>query len=189
MAEDEILRLIKQVRNSDQAAAKSLVEVMYPTVIRIVRNHLPRREAEEDLCQEIFLKLFSKLQQFRQEMPFEHWVSRIAVNTCIDHLRKQRIRPEFRWSDFTEEQEAMLDNLKNSAILPPERSPEEARDLVDRLMQSLRPEERAIVSWLHLEEKSIAEICDLTGWSASKVKVIAFRARQKLSAMVKRMEK
>jgi RNA polymerase sigma factor (sigma-70 family) len=173
MAEDEILSLIKRIRDSDEAASKSLVELMYPNIIRIVRNHLPRREAEEDLCQEIFLKLFSKLHQFRADMPFEHWVSRIAVNSCIDHLRKQRIRPEFRWSDFTVEQEAMLDNLKNSAILPPERS----------------PEERAVINWLHLEEKSVAEICDLTGWSASKVKVIAFRGRQKLSSIVKRLEK
>jgi len=189
MAEDEILSLIKRVRNSDEAASKSLVELMYPNIIRIVRNHLPRREAEEDLCQEIFLKLFSKLRQFRADMPFEHWVSRIAVNSCIDHLRKQRIRPEFRWSDFTVEQEAMLDNLKNSAILPPERSPEEARALLDRLMQGLKPDERAVINWLHLEEKSVAEICDLTGWSASKVKVIAFRGRQKLSSIVKRLEK
>jgi RNA polymerase sigma-70 factor (ECF subfamily) len=189
MAEDDILSLIKRVRHSDEAASKSLVELVYPTVIRIVRNHLPRREAEEDLCQEIFLKLFSKLHQFRADMPFEHWVSRIAINTCIDHLRKQKIRPEFRWSDFTVEQEAMLNNLKNSAILPAERSPEETRDLLDRLMRGLKPEERAVVTWLHLEEKSIAEICDLTGWSASKVKVIAFRGRQKLSSMVRRIEK
>src|SRR5258706_5489304 len=89
MAEDEILSLIKRVRNSDEAASKSLVERMYPTIIRIVRNHLTGSEAEEDFCQEIFLKLFSKLHQFRADMPFEHWVSRIAVNTCIDHLRKQ----------------------------------------------------------------------------------------------------
>jgi RNA polymerase sigma-70 factor, ECF subfamily len=189
MAEDEIIGLIMQIRNSDQAAAKKLVELIYPSIIRIVRNHLPRRESEEDLCQDIFLKLFAKLHQFRADMPFEHWVSRIAVNTCIDHLRRQKIRPELRWSDFTPEQEAMLDNLKESATLPPERSPEEARELLERLMQALRPEERAVINWLHLEEKSVAEICDLTGWSASKVKVIAFRSRQKLATMVNRLEK
>jgi RNA polymerase sigma-70 factor (ECF subfamily) len=122
-------------------------------------------------------------------MPFDHWVSRIAVNTCIDQLRKQKVRPEFRWSDFSEEQQAILDNLKNSAILPSERSPEEAKELVERLMQTLKPDERTVVTWLHLEEKSIAEICDLTGWTPSKVKVTAFRARQKLAAAVQRLEK
>ena len=109
------LNLITLTRNSDEAAAKELVEQLYPAVIRIVRNHLPRRESEEDLSQEIFLKIFAKLHQYRADMPFEHWVSRISVNTCIDHLRKQHNRPEYRWSDFSEEQQAILDNLKDNA--------------------------------------------------------------------------
>jgi RNA polymerase sigma factor (sigma-70 family) len=186
MADDALLSLIARAKKNDESAARELIEFTYPIVIRIVRNHLPRRELEEDLCQDVFLKIFSRLHQFRADMPFDHWVSRIAVNTCIDQLRKQKVRPEFRWSDFSEEQQAILDNLKNSAILP---SAEEAKELVERLMQTLKPDERTVVTWLHLEEKSIAEICDLTGWTPSKVKVTAFRARQKLAAAVQRLEK
>jgi RNA polymerase sigma-70 factor (ECF subfamily) len=44
--------------------------------------------AVEDLCQEVFMSLFADLDRFRGEVPFEHWVSRIAVHTCIDHLRR-----------------------------------------------------------------------------------------------------
>jgi RNA polymerase sigma-70 factor (ECF subfamily) len=189
MSRDEFLQLIERVRSSDQLAAKELVELLYPTVIRIVRNHLPRREQEEDLSQEIFLKIFAKLNQFRADMPFEHWVSRISVNTCIDHLRKQRNRPEYRWSDFGEQQQAILDNLSQNVSSPPESSAEESREVLNRLMTILKPDERVVVQWLYLEEKSVAEICDLTGWKPSKVKVTAFRARQKLSAAVKRIEK
>src|ERR1700731_1517097 len=180
MAPDELSHLIKLTRNSDEAAAKKLVEHLYPAVIRIVRNHLPRRESEEDLSQEIFLKIFAKLHQYRADMPFEHWVSRISVNTCIDHLRKQHNRPEYRWSDFSQEQQPILDNLKDDATQPPQQSPEESRELGNRLLLSLKAPERLIVQWLYLEEKSVAEICDLTGWKASKIKVTAFRARQKL---------
>jgi RNA polymerase sigma-70 factor (ECF subfamily) len=189
MSRDELSQLITRIRNSDQAAAKELVERFYPVVIRIVRNHLPRRESEEDLTQEIFLKIFAKLHQYRADMPFEHWVSRISVNTCIDHLRKQRNRPEFRWSDFSEDQQAILDNLQENATQPPQQSPEENRELLNRLLQSLKPAERLVVQWLYLEEKSVSEICDLTGWKPSKVKVTAFRARQKLATTVKRLEK
>src|SRR3984893_14542109 len=189
MARDELLHLITRARNSDQAAAKELVERLYPAVVRIVRNHLPRRELEEDLTQEIFLKIFAKLHQYRADMPFEHWVSRISLNTCIDRLRKQRNRPEYCWSDFSEDQQAILDNLKDNAIQPPEQSPEESRDLLNRLLLTLKPAERVIVQLLYLEEKSVLEICDLTGWKASKIKVTAFRARQKLAATVKRLEK
>jgi RNA polymerase sigma-70 factor (ECF subfamily) len=189
MSRDELLQLITRARNSDEAAAKELVERIYPAVIRIVRNHLPRRESEEDLTQEIFLKMFAKLHQYRADTPFEHWVSRISVNTCFDHLRKQRHRPEYRWSDFSEDQQAILDNLKDNTSQPPSQSPEESRELLNRLLLCLKPPERLVVQWLYLEEKSVSEICDLTGWKASKVKVTAFRARQKLAATVKRLEK
>ena len=189
MSRDEFFSLIASARNSDETAAKELVERLYPVVIRIVRNHLPRRESEEDLSQEIFLKIFAKLHQYRADMPFEHWVSRISVNTCIDHLRKQRNRPEYRWSDFSEEQQAMLDNLKENASQPQEQSAEENRELLNRLLLALKPAERIVVQLLYLEEKSVLEICDLTGWKPSKVKVTAFRARQKLATTVKRLEK
>ncbi len=189
MSRDALFELISRARAFDEAAAKDLVERLYPVVIRIVRNHLPRRESEEDLSQEIFLKIFAKLHQYRADMPFEHWVSRISVNTCIDHLRKQRNRPEYRWSDFSEDQQAILENLKDNASQPPEHSPEESKELLNRLLLSLKPAERLVVQWLYLEEKSVAEICDLSGWKASKVKVTAFRARQKLAASVKRLQK
>src|SRR3981081_3923616 len=125
MSRDEFLQLIERVRSSDQLAAKELVEQLYPTVIRIVRNHLPRREREEDLSQEILLKIFSKIHQYRADTPFEHWVSRISVNTCIDHLRKQRNRPEYRWSDFSEEQQSILSNLAETNTKVTNTSPQQ----------------------------------------------------------------
>jgi RNA polymerase sigma factor (sigma-70 family) len=189
MHNENLPELLSRIRQGEQSAAQSLVTQLYPLVLKIVRNHLPRREAEEDLCQEVFLKIFSKVHQFRSDVPFEHWVSRIAVNTCIDHLRKQKNRPEYRWSDFTEEQQAALSNLREGATLPPERSPEEVRELLFRLMAKLKPDERLVIQLMYLEEKSVAEIGNLTGWKTSKVKVTAFRARQKLLAAIQRVEK
>jgi RNA polymerase sigma-70 factor (ECF subfamily) len=58
--------------------------MLYPLVISIVRNHLPRSEAEEDLTQEIFMKMFSRVKQFSGKQPFEHWVSRNPVISCPD---------------------------------------------------------------------------------------------------------
>jgi len=187
MFSQELSQLIARTQRSDEAAAKELVERLYPTVIRIVRNHLPRRELEEDLAQEIFLKIFSKIHQYRADTPFEHWVSRISLNTCIDHLRKQRNRPEYRWSDFSEEQQAVLKTLRDGESEPPGDAPGESRELLARLLLTLKPNERMVVQWLYLDEKSVAEICDLTGWKPSKIKVMAFRARQKLAATIKRL--
>jgi RNA polymerase sigma-70 factor, ECF subfamily len=189
MFSQEFSQLIARTKQSDEAAATELVARLYPTIIRIVRNHLPRRELEEDLAQEIFLKIFSRMHQFRADMPFEHWVSRIAVNACIDHLRKQRNRPEYRWSDFSEEQQAVLSTLLEGESKPADHAVADVRELVARLLLTLKPNERMLVQYLYFDEKTVAEICDLTGWKASKVKVMAFRTRQKLGATVKRLTK
>jgi RNA polymerase sigma factor (sigma-70 family) len=189
MLSEGLAELLSRIRRGDQTAAQTLVSQLYPLVLRIVRNHLPRREAEEDLCQEVFLKIFSKAHQFRSDVPFEHWVSRIAVNTCIDHLRKQKNRPEYRWSDFSEEQQAALSNLREGVTLPPERSPDELRDLLYRIMALLKPDEKLVIQLMYLEERSVAEVSNLTGWKASKIKVTAFRARQKLLTAIRRVEK
>jgi DNA-directed RNA polymerase specialized sigma24 family protein len=79
---------LARARKQDQDAARALVEFLYLTVIRIVRNNLPRRAAEEDLAQDVFLKMFEKLDQFQGEVPLEHWVSRIAVNHWIIYEHK-----------------------------------------------------------------------------------------------------
>src|SRR6478735_8844518 len=105
----DFARCLDRVRQHDQAAARQLVEQLYPLVIRIVRSHRPRRVAEEDLAQDVFLKMFSRLDQYQGAVPFPHWVSRIAVTTCIDQLRAQKRRPEIRWAYLPEEQADMLD--------------------------------------------------------------------------------
>src|ERR1700712_3921093 len=100
---------LARVRMGGQAAARELVDHLYPLVIRIVRSHLPRRVPEEDLAQEVFMKMFSRIAQYQGAVPFPHWVSRIAVTTCIDHLRAQKRRPEFRWADLSENEADLLD--------------------------------------------------------------------------------
>ncbi len=191
MPEDESFDLagcLALVRERDQAAARALVDHLYPLVIRIVRAHLPRRVAEEDLAQDIFLKMFARLEQYKGAVPFPHWVSRIAVTTCIDQLRAQKRRPEFRWADLSENEADVLD-----AVMTNENDVEAgdalaARELVHKLLGELKPDDRMVIQLLDLEQKTIAEISGLTGWSQSLVKVRAFRARRKLQKLFQELE-
>ena len=180
---------LERVRRRDQAAARELVEHLYPLVIRIVRAHLPRRVSEEDLSQEIFLKMFTRLEQYQGSVPFPHWVSRIAVTTCIDQLRAQKRRPEFRWADLSENEADVLDSvLTNEREVAPDHAMA-ARELVYKLLDQLKPEDRMVVQMLDLEQKSIAEISRLTGWNQSLVKVRAFRARGKLKKFFEELKR
>jgi RNA polymerase sigma-70 factor (ECF subfamily) len=110
----------------------------------------------------------------------EHWVSRIAINTCINQLKHEAVRPELRMSDLSEEEEAVVGHLASTnADLPGDRC-NAAREVVDKLLARLKPEERTVITLLHLEEKSVEDISRVTGWSVSSVKVKAFRARHKM---------
>jgi len=184
MAEGEfdLAGCLASVLQHDDEAARALVERLYPQVIRIARGHLPQRTTEQDLAQEIFAKLFSRLQDYepRQSVPFEHWVSRLAVRTCLDALRAERRRPELRWGDLPEDQAAWLEFMVADESTPPDTDAASAREIVDLLLSQLKPEDRLVITWLDLEQKSVREISQLTGWSSPLVKVRAFRARRKL---------
>lgn len=178
----DVADCLARVRGQDQDAARSLVEYLYPMVIRIVRANLPRRAAEEDLAQDIFARMFEKLEQFRGEMPFEHWVSRIAVNQCLNASRAQKSRPEWRMSDLSEEQAAALEAASFDHIHNPDPGVAMgARELVDRLLEALSPEDRVLIRMLEMEDLSVEEVRERTGWSATLIRVRAFRARRKLN--------
>ena len=179
---------ISAVREGDQGAARSLVDALFPLVIKIVRAHLPRRTAEEDLAQEVFLKMFTRLDQYRGLMPFPHWVSRIAVTTCIDQLRHQKRRPELRWADLSETEAEVLDATMTDADGADETDALAARELIGRLMEQLDPKDRLVLQMLDLEQKSVAEISEETGFGHSAIKVRAFRARKKLRKLFEKLE-
>lgn len=185
----DLVGCLDRVRQRDQAAARALVEHLYPLVLRIVRSHLPRRVSEEDLAQEVFMKMFTRLEQYQGAVPFTHWVSRIAVTTCIDHLRAQKRRPEFRWADLSENEAEVLD-----AVMTDERDTNAgdalaARELVDKLLTQLKPDDQLVIRLLDLEQKTIAEIAAITGWNTSLIKVRAFRARRKLHQLFEALKR
>jgi RNA polymerase sigma-70 factor (ECF subfamily) len=136
----------------------------------------------------IFIKVFNHIHQYEGLVPFEHWVSRIAVNTCLSALKAERARPEYRWADLSEEQQHVLESLAAHAAESSDNFGTEARELLHNLMVKLTPPERLVITLLHLEEKSVGEIQAITSWSASLVKVRAFRARQKLKRWLHLLE-
>ncbi len=179
MDDSDASALVQAALQHDDEAARALVRKLYPLVAKIVRSHRPRRTAEEDLCQMIFIKVFQRLSQFSGNVPLEHWVSRIAVNTCLNQIESEKVRPELRHADLTVEEQAVIENLATSTELAPDRRLA-SRQLVEHLLTALKPVERLAVDLLYLQGRSVEEIRKITGWSAALIKVRAFRARQKM---------
>lgn len=181
--------LVGRVRGRDEDAAREFMDRLHPLVLKVVRGHLPWRTSEEDLVQTVFMKVFTNIEQFEGLVPIEHWVSRIAVNTCLSAIKAEKSRPELRWADLSEEAQAVVESLATDRTEGGETGGAAARELVKDLLGRLNPADRLVVTLLHLEEKSVAEVQARTGWSAALVKVRAFRARKKLQKILAQLEK
>lgn len=178
--------LLQKVRSGDEEAARQFFRRLYPFVFKIVRNHLPAKHSEEDLCQMIFSKVFSKLDQYSGRRPVSHWVSRIAVNTCLNEIKRHKNRREIREADLGEEGSALLSRVAD-ASRDDQEAAADARELAGKLLAVLSPADRLVISLLHIEEHPVAEVSALTGFSKATVKIRAFRARRKLNAAFRRL--
>ncbi len=181
--------LLERVRAGDESANRNLVEILYPTVRANVRNHLRKQADHDDVSQEVFLKIFLKIDQYKGPQPFDHWVSRIAVTTCYDWLRKHRVRPLVTYSDLSEAEVEIIEKSRQASTMGTSDTQRELfSGLLDKLISTLNPREQIVIRLLDLEERSVREISEFTGWGASKVKVTAMRARRKLIEQLQDLE-
>ena len=179
---------LQRWKKGDESAAEELIRHLYPVISKIVRTHLPRRDDEKDLVQEILMKTFSRLHQYKGDAPITHWVSRLALTTCLDRLRAQKIRPEVRRSDLTPEESDVFDAAWLTGSSPDAGDAIAARDLVDKILSSLSPEDRSLILMVDLEGRSLQEISETTGWSISRIKMRLFRVRPQLRQMIHKLE-
>lgn len=137
----------------------------------------------------IFIKVFNNLSKFSGQVPLEHWVSRIAVNTCLNQIASEKARPELRHADLSEDEAVVIEQLSaTSEDLNPDKR-FAARELVEHLLDGLKPAERLVIDLLYLKGNSVEEVRQITGWSAPLVKVRAFRARQKMKQQFDRLSR
>lgn len=176
-----VAEFVARARKGDQDAASVLYQYLSPVVRSIVRRKLPRGTAAEDLVQEIFSKVFEKLDQYGGEFPLRHWVSRIAVNHCLNAIRFQKAHPEWRMADLSEAEES---TLQRATVAGEQTLPGHAlasKELVENILGALSPEDRRLIRKLDVEESSIAEVQQATGWSPAYIRMRAFRARRRLN--------
>ncbi len=174
------------VRRGEQRAAETLVRHCQPMVARLVAAHRPRSVATEDLVQEVFLAVFSRLDRFRprEGVPFQHWLARVTVNVCRDALRAERRRPVA--ASLPGETAAWICSLLADPA-PRVDDALAARGAVEALLSELPAEDRLLLTLLSLEERSLQEVSQLTGRSRTVLKVRAFRARRRLQVAARRL--
>jgi len=178
--------LIAAVLRGDAASFEPLVQKYSPRVFATARRYARRESEVEDIAQEVWLKAFDKLNSFRGEAPFEHWLMRLTVRTCYDFLRRHQRNRESAFSDLTRPEADWLEHF----VAQPETAAETAdaaKLLVGRVLEKLSPPARLVITLLEIEDRSVREIARLTGWSVPLVKVRAFRARAEMRKILTKM--
>ncbi|HTR62161.1 MAG TPA: RNA polymerase sigma factor [Candidatus Binataceae bacterium] len=175
--------LIAEILNGETATFSELATRHRPRVERLCQRFFSDPEMARDLAQEAFIRAYTALATYRREMPFGSWLRAIVTNLCYDELRRRRRRPEELVADFTAPEVQWM-NLVNDAtpeeIVAAAEERREAHDLANRLLDSLRAEDRTVLILKDSEEMNVSEIAEIMGWSEAKVKIRAFRARQAL---------
>ena len=177
-------QLVELILAGDGTAFESLFDRHKRLVGSIAARYFRRPEQIEEIIQIAFAKAFVELPRFRGsfDLSFVSWLARITSNSCLDVLRNQKRRPE----DLMDDLDALSVRMRESGI---HRSNEDCladRDLADKLLLHLAPEDRALLQMLYAEEMSIADAALQMGWSISKIKVRAWRAKRALRLILKR---
>lgn len=133
-------------------------------------------EVHKDLLQEVFIEAYQSLRTYRAQAPFEHWLTRIAMRVGYRYWKRQERErtietvPIDEWDNLPDEQ---VDDI----------TPDDAADLLQRLLVSLPARDRLVLTLRYIEGLSVAETAERTGWSRTMVNVQAWRARRKLRAL------
>ena len=159
-------------QDGDGEAYARLVRRHQDAVARQMWRFTRDPAAHAELVEEVFVSAYTSLRGYRGEGPFEHWLRKIALRAGLAWWRTRRKREKVQPLDET--------FAARLAEEPTGYSATEAGELVHRALALLSPRDRLVLTLMHLEERSVAEVARDTGWSMTMVKVQAWRARARL---------
>ena len=180
-------QLIELTLAGDETAFEQIFDRHKRTVARTAARYFQRPEQIEEIIQISFAKAFVELARFRgeHELSLPSWLGRIAANACLDTLRAQKRKPEDLHCELSDGESASIADL--AAVADDDSETHLVnRDLSQKLLAHLREDDRALLEMYYVDELSVAEIAALLGWSRSKVKIRAWRARGQLRGILKR---
>ncbi|MFQ5500053.1 MAG: RNA polymerase sigma factor [Candidatus Zixiibacteriota bacterium] len=170
--------LVEAVVAGEKQAFCQLVEQFQRLVSHIVFQIVSEREDREDLCQEVFMKVYKHISSFEYQSKLSTWIGRIAYNASLNYLQKKRIPLV---ADLVDSSAASVDSFASENVLPDEfarRS--DVAAILRRHINCLQPQYRTIVTLYHLDDMSYHEIAEITGLPDGTVKSHLFRARKQL---------
>lgn len=180
-AVDEDLVLVRAAQAGDLDAFDQIITRHQSTMTAMLHRFATNRADLEDMVQETFVRAWRALPQWRPDKPFLHWLKRIAANIGLEFCRRHQRSPFSRLVQPTEDAHP-LDHIASEESAAAGESLASAQFILSHLP----PDDRALLTLLHLEQMPLSEIAAHFGWSKVKAKVKAFRARQRLKTILTR---
>jgi RNA polymerase sigma factor (sigma-70 family) len=168
--------LIEKVKSGDARAIRFLVDEHKNLVWHILISVVGQRYDNEDLFQEIFLRVFKGLKNFRADARLSTWIGSIAHNVCVDYLRHRKREEQYR---------AEAENISNGMSPSTEVSLKkfenaDLKKIVLDLIRKLPPDYRTVITLFHLDGQSYRDIADITGMPEGTIKSYISRGRSQL---------
>jgi len=174
--------LIQKILHGDKEAFRQLItrykDMAYSIAMSVVKNEF----CAEEVLQISFVRAFEKLGSFKGDSKFSTWFYRTVVNESFKQLKKQKAE----FIDFTEEPPEVSNEIDNSILRLVK---DDQEYYINKALEKISAQESLVLRLFYLEENSIDEISDITGWTAVNIKVILHRARINLRLILTRIFK
>jgi RNA polymerase sigma-70 factor (ECF subfamily) len=168
--------VLKGDTNAFAALVDRYKDMVYTLSLRMIRN----REEAEELAQDTFIKVYRSLGKFKGESKFSTWLYKVAYNTCLDRLKKnKREQYTIAIDEYTEQQVAALHNTFDAI------EDKERKQMLQDCLHLLPGEDGFLLTLYYFEEQSVKEISKIIGVTTNHVKIKLFRSRKKLAAVLK----
>ncbi|MBL8030502.1 MAG: sigma-70 family RNA polymerase sigma factor [Candidatus Doudnabacteria bacterium] len=172
--QENLINLLSLIKKGEDGAFGKLYELYFTKIYRFVYYRVGHKETAEDITEEVFIKVYSKITSLDQPGAFEGWLYQIARNLVIDHYRKQKLTVALEDVENTLEYESgIIDVL----IL------EQDQKNILKLLKQLSSDEQAVLKMKFFEDLENSTIAKLLSKSEGAVRVIQHRAIAKLQKL------
>ena len=179
MTDDQAV--VSRIMAGDRQAFRQLIKQHERLVSHMIGRVVKRAEDREELCQDVFLKVFDKLPEFGFQSRLSTWIATIAYRNAINHLRKQKMEFE-EWPEEEMWTERFIESNNPEEIL----ADSDMEDWVLKMIDELPVQYRTVLTLFHVDGMNYAEIGSVTEMPEGTVKNYLFRARNLLKEKVNR---
>ena len=177
--------LIMRTQKGDAEAFNPIVAKYQQKIYNLIFRRVQDHGNAEDICQEVFLKAWQALPEFKGQSAFYSWLYKIAVNCSIDFLRKQNRRSVLSWEDLPQNSDELLEAIQKQPSISQILEKKEFRNIVDKAVRQLSTYQRHVFYLRYGKELRIKDIALHLNKSEGTIKTHLHNAHRKLRDLLR----